>query len=85
MYTNVLQVFSKFKYPIPDVMNNPKRIVIYPKDVMVLTGRSERYGRELIRKIKDYLDKEKHQFVTTHELADYLGLDVEEVQGIITY
>jgi len=39
------------------------RIVIYPKDVMILTGRSEKYSRNLIKQIEQQLEKEKHQFV----------------------
>ena len=29
------------------------RLCIYPKDIMIITGRSDRYGRNLIKKIKN--------------------------------
>jgi hypothetical protein len=29
-----------------------ERICIYPKDVQIVTGKSERWGREVIKKIK---------------------------------
>lgn len=60
-----------------------KRLCIYPKDIQVITGRSERYGRGLIRKIKDHLDKEKHQLVTVEEFCHYMGMNQETVSSHI--
>jgi len=37
-----------------------KRVVIYPKDIMIITGKSERYSRYFIKRIKDYFKKEDH-------------------------
>lgn len=56
-----------------------KRIVIHPKDIMIITGKSERYARYLIKQIKEELNKKSHQYVTIKECADYLGLDPEEL------
>jgi hypothetical protein len=56
-----------------------KRICIYPQDVQLITGKSERYGRKLIRTIKDKLQKEKHQLVTVDEFCDYMGLKKSEI------
>ena len=53
-----------------------KRIVIYPKDVQVITGKSERYGRDIIKKIKDQHNKPKHQLVTVDEFCSFMGLDL---------
>lgn len=53
------------------------RICIYPKDIQLITGRSERYGRKLLNDIKDYFDKESHQFVTIEEFAEYSGIKEE--------
>ena len=55
------------------------RVCIYPKDVQVVTGRSERWGREVIVKIKQQLSKPKHQLVTIDEFCNYLGLEKETV------
>ena len=55
------------------------RLCIYPKDIMRITGRSERYGRHIIKKIKDELKKEPHQLVTIEEVCTYLGLKKEQV------
>ena len=56
------------------------RLCIYPKDIMLLTGRSERYGRKLLSEIKKHFDKPEHQFVTIQEFCDYTGLDRREVE-----
>ena len=61
-----------------------KRIIIYPKDVQRITGKSERYGRHLIRKIKQDLNKEDHQYVTINEFSRFVGVPVEEVEELIT-
>ncbi len=60
-----------------------RRICIYPKDVQVVTGKSERYGRTIIKKIKDHLNKEAHQLVTIDEFCDFMGFEISKVQGLI--
>ena len=50
-----------------------ERICIYPKDVQIVTGKSERWGREIIKKIKSKFNKEDHQLVTIDEFCSYLG------------
>ncbi len=54
-----------------------KRACIYPKDIQRITGRSERHCRKLLNRIKDYLDKEPHQFVTVKDFALYSGIEEE--------
>ena len=56
-----------------------ERITIYPKDIQRITGKSERYGRMLIRRIKSNLKKQEHQFVTIDEFCSYTGLKQENV------
>ncbi len=60
-----------------------KRLVIYPKDIMLITGKSERYCRYLMKKMKAHFQKEQHQVITVSEFAQYLGLDPEKVSQII--
>lgn len=52
-----------------------KRVVIYPKDIMIITGKSERYSRYLIQRIKKHYNKEQHQVVSISEFCSYMGLD----------
>lgn len=56
-------------------MTTPNRICIYPKDIMRITGKSERYGRMLLEKIRQKNAKEEHQFVTIKEFCLYTGID----------
>ena len=60
-----------------------ERLCIYPKDVQVVTGRSERYGRSLIRQIKKKFSKENHQLVTIDEFCSYTGLCVNSVRQVL--
>lgn len=59
------------------------RICIYPKDIQLITGKSERYSRELIYKIKFALKKDEHQLLTVQEFCTYMGLPYESVQVMI--
>jgi hypothetical protein len=57
-----------------------KRIIIYPKDVQRITGKSERYGRLLLKQIKEKLAKEEYQFITISEFCNYAGISAQEVE-----
>ena len=61
-----------------------QRLCIYPKDVQRITGRSERYSRNLIRKIMLALNKQEHQFVSVQEFCHFTGLEYEKVKEFIT-
>jgi len=56
-----------------------KRICIYPQDVQIITGKSERYGRKIIKNIKDKLKKQSHQLVTIDEFCEYMGIEKTEI------
>ncbi len=60
-----------------------ERVCIYPKDIQLITGKSERWGREIIKKIKQQFKKGEHQLVTIDEMCLYLGLNPEEVRKIL--
>ena len=60
-----------------------KRVCIYPKDIQLITGRSERYGRKLLKAIRENLDKKPHQFVTIYEFSEYSGIELKVVEGYI--
>ncbi len=59
------------------------RVTIYPKDVQRITGKSERYGRTLLKKIKEELSKEDHQFITVEEFCSYTGIKTEQVYPLL--
>ena len=59
------------------------RITIYPKDVQRITGKSNRYGRELLNRIRHENAKASHQFVSLTEFCQYTGLKQEEVASFL--
>lgn len=59
------------------------RVCVYPKDVQRITGKSERYGRMLLKKIKTKLSKEEHQFISIEEFSQYTGLKIEVIRSYI--
>ena len=60
-----------------------KRICIYPNDIQLITGKSERQCRNIITNIKKKLNKEKHQMVTIEEFCSYTGIEQESIQHLI--
>lgn len=68
---------------LPLINIQMKRICIYSKDICWITGRSERYAREVMRDIRLLLQKEKHQLITIAEACDYLGLPFQEVYDLL--
>lgn len=64
-------------------MSSTKRICIYPKDIMRITGKSERYSRTLLSKIKNSLKKSNEQLVSISEFCNYTGLKSDEVLNLI--
>jgi hypothetical protein len=61
----------------------PPRIVIYPKDVENITGRSERTCRSIIDRIRKALGKSKQQFITVREFCTFYGLEEEYVKEFL--
>jgi len=59
------------------------RIIIYPKDVQRITGKSDRYGRQLLNKIREQFSKEPHQFLSVEEFCQFTGLSSEQVSGYL--
>ncbi len=64
-------------------MSRMRRIVIYPQDVALITGRSDRYGRMIIKRIKQELGKADHQLVTIQEFANYMGIDLSVIHSLL--
>jgi len=64
-------------------MSRPTRIIIYPQDIALLTGRSDRYARMIIKRIKEHLNKKDHQLITIREYADYMAIDIELIKAVL--
>ena len=51
-----------------------ERIFIYPKDVMIITGKSLRTAKEIIKRIKARYGKARYQPVTRAEFEEFMGI-----------
>lgn len=58
------------------------RIILTCKDVMRITGKSQRQSQAIITQIKKQLDKQRHQPVTIGEFCNYLNIDRQEVGSL---
>jgi hypothetical protein len=61
----------------------PNRIVIYPKDVMNITGRRDRTARKLLTRIRKKFKKKRGEFITLEEFCGYTGLKQEHVTNFL--
>lgn len=61
----------------------PKRVVIYAKDVVNITGRKIRAARMLLSRIRKQNQKQQDAFVTVKEFCNYTGITEEEVRGFL--
>ncbi|HEY4786198.1 MAG TPA: hypothetical protein VIH57_09110 [Bacteroidales bacterium] len=59
------------------------RIIIYPKDVQRITGKSNRYSRTLLNKIRESKSKARNQFVSVNDFAEFTGLSVDEITSYL--
>ncbi|MCP9752431.1 hypothetical protein [Ferruginibacter sp. HRS2-29] len=53
----------------------PRRIVVYAKDVMNITGRKERAARKLLADIRKKYKKKKGDFISVKDFSNFTGLD----------
>ncbi|MCZ4319898.1 hypothetical protein O4H26_12965 [Aequorivita viscosa] len=67
------------KTPTSPKSSRTSRIVIYPKDIQLLTGKSYRHALYLNKEIRNYLHKKKHHLLTIYEFADYTGINPEDI------
>ena len=60
-------------------MNLPNRMIIYPKDIMNITGKSERTARRLHQQIREQFQKPKGAMITVEEFCLATGFKAEAV------
>ena len=53
--------------------------IIYPKDIMKLTRKGERYARTVHRKIREHYGKQDHQLLTANEVCNYFGIPEDTI------
>jgi hypothetical protein len=60
-----------------------QRICIYTKDIQIITGKSDRYCRTIMKNIRTIHNKQKHQSISIEEFCAYQGLNCDEVRKLI--
>ena len=60
-----------------------RRISITTKDIMIITGRSDKYSRNIYRQVKQHFSKKPHQEVTFREFCQYIGIPYKELEDIL--
>jgi hypothetical protein len=55
------------------------RMVIYPKDIQLITGKSQRGAQFILQCIRVSLKKSKHQFITITEFCQFAGIEEQKV------
>jgi hypothetical protein len=61
-------------------MNLPNRMVIYPKDIMLITGiQDARTARKFLDKIRKKFKKSKGAWVSLDEFCEFTGFKEERV------
>jgi hypothetical protein len=61
----------------------PPRLVIYAKDIQLITGKSHRSCQILLQQIRIALGKTRHQFVTFPEFCQYTKMDEDTVYAFL--
>ncbi|MBT1688036.1 hypothetical protein [Dawidia soli] len=56
------------------------RMIIFPKDIQLIIGLGYRASVRLHKKISMSLGKASHQYLTTHEFCEFMGLDLKRVE-----
>ncbi len=62
-----------------ELRQTPVRMVLYPRDIVKITGKSIRACQRLVVKIRLAYGKTGTGFVTVREFCTYCGLNEEEV------
>lgn len=59
----------------------PTRVVVYAKDVTIITGLGPRAARKLLSSIRKQLNKPRTGFITIEEFASFTGIKEELVRS----
>lgn len=57
----------------------PNRIVLQTKDIMLITGKSERTSRRLLKEIRKASKNSRISFVSLEQFCAFTGMSREEV------
>lgn len=57
-----------------------ERLYVVPNDICKITGKKTRYAQQLLKTLRAFLNKKKHQIITKQELAEYLAIDPDSFE-----
>lgn len=80
--------FALVYYYSPNLLSMKRArpiVFIYPKDVQLITRKTERHAAMLIRRIQVAIGKEPYQPLTVSEFCAYMKLNEEELYGMLGY
>jgi hypothetical protein len=63
----------------------PDRMVLFPRDIVNITGVSIVTARRLIRKIRQHVGKPSGAFVTVKEFCAFCHLNEEDIQKYLRF
>jgi hypothetical protein len=63
--------------------SKPARLIIYPKDVKVIYGKSWRTGRRILQDLREDKGLPKGAPVTIKDFCDHTGLDYQTIHDFI--
>jgi len=61
------------------------RLIIYPADIVLLTGRSSNTARTMYKNMLKHYDKSKEQGLTVDEFCEFMKLDKTAVQNALNH
>jgi hypothetical protein len=61
----------------------PRRITLYTKDLINITGQSARMCRKMLQNVRDAFGKTQKQFVTVNEFCFVFGLKEDQVNSFL--
>ena len=56
------------------------RIIIYTKDICLITGKGQKYARNLIQKIRLHQQRASDIPLTIYDVCDYLRIDPDKAK-----
>ena len=61
----------------------PLRMILYTKDIINITGKSNRMCRKMLQHVRDAFGKTRKQFVTVKEFCFVFGLNEDHVNTFL--
>ena len=61
-------------------MQKYSRFIVYPKDLILLTGKSMRFSQRLLARARKKFNKSKSDAITKSDIGKYLNLSNEDLE-----